>query len=71
MNERIRQIALNSGIDIRGHLTGQLELDQKPKPYDIEVFAKLIVKECMDLVATGGNSKAEALNAMEELIWSR
>ena len=50
MNERIRQLAIKSGIDIRGHLTGDLILDEKPSVSDLEKFAELIVRECIDTV---------------------
>ncbi len=49
MNERIRKLAIKSGIDIRGHLTGNLTLDEKPNVIDLEKFAELIVRECMSI----------------------
>ena len=36
-----------------------------------EVFAELIVKECMSIVSKSGNSKAEVLNDLEEFIWGK
>lgn len=48
MNERIRKLAIKSGIDIRGHLTGNLTLDEKPSVIDLEKFAELIVQECIE-----------------------
>lgn len=50
MNERIRELAVKSGIDIRGHLTGFLFVDEKPNVTDLEKFAELIVKECANYV---------------------
>ena len=46
MNERIRKLAIKSGIDIRGHLSGVLTLDEKPGVNDLVKFAELIVREC-------------------------
>ncbi len=45
MNERIRKLAIKSGIDIRGHLTGDLILDEKPSVSDLEKFAELIMQD--------------------------
>jgi hypothetical protein len=49
MNPQIRALAIKSGIDVRGHLTGNLMLDEKPGVYDLSKFAELIVKECAEL----------------------
>lgn len=49
MNELIRKLAINSGIDIRGHLSGVLTLDEKPSIVDLEKFAELIVRACADV----------------------
>lgn len=50
MNERIRKLAIKSGIDIRGHLSGVLTLDEKPSVFDLEKFAELIVEEMYDFI---------------------
>lgn len=34
-----------------------------------EELIKLVVKECMDVVSRAGNSKAEILNDLEEMIY--
>jgi hypothetical protein len=47
MNDRIRKLAIKSGIDIRGHLTGDLILDEKPSVSDLKKFAELIIRECL------------------------
>jgi len=49
MNEQIRKLAVKSGIDIRGHLTGFLFVDEKPNVTELEKFAELIVKECANI----------------------
>jgi hypothetical protein len=46
MNERIRKIAIASGIDIRGHLTNNLFLDEKPSVADLQKFAESLVEAC-------------------------
>lgn len=46
MNEQIRKLAIKAGIDVRGHLTGNLILDEKPSVNDLEKFAELIVQDC-------------------------
>lgn len=50
MNEQIRKLAVKSGIDIRGHLTGFLFVDEKPNVAELEKFAELIVKECISVM---------------------
>jgi hypothetical protein len=49
MNERIRHLAIISGIDIRGHMNGVPFLDQKPSVCDLEKFADTMIKECADI----------------------
>jgi hypothetical protein len=49
MNDQIRKLAIKAGIDIRGHLTGVLIVDEKPDVQDLEKFAELIIR---DVVAT-------------------
>jgi hypothetical protein len=60
MNERIRKLAIKSGIDIRGHLTGDLTLDEKPSVFDLEKFAELIVRECVNMLT----EESERLSAL-------
>ena len=72
MNERIKELADRlwrvhpSDIDAMGLKTRTEFYEQ-----ELEKFAELIVKECMTIVSKAGNSKAEVLNDLEELIWSR
>ena len=61
MNERIKELAKEAGCSIDGMGYGE---------GNIEGLAELIVKECMTIVSKSGNSKAEILNDLEELIWS-
>ena len=68
MNERIKEL-------IQQAVTFRLEPDSECYeaiicPEDLESLAELLVKECMTIVSKGGNSKAEILNDLEELIWS-
>ena len=55
MNDQIRKLAIKSGIDIRGHLTGSLTLDEKPSVADLEKFAELIVRECLEVSSSAAN----------------
>ena len=65
MNERIKELieqctTIEYGVD---NGFDRMAFDQ-------EKFAKLIVQESMNIVSKSGNSKAEILNDLEELIWS-
>jgi len=61
MNERIREIITEC----------ETEYSTSYEPsYDMEKFAESIVRECMSIVSKAGNSKAEILWNLEELIWS-
>ena len=46
MNERIRELAIEAGAVVYGCGYGTLD-------FDVDHFAKLIVKECADFVAAG------------------
>jgi 2,4-dienoyl-CoA reductase-like NADH-dependent reductase (Old Yellow Enzyme family) len=66
MNERIRQLAL---------LHGYLRWDQDSQSYELDggedtlySFAELIVKECIDIVAAGGEfaSRPKLVEKLQE-----
>ena len=63
MNERIKELLKQATTT---YYSGMGERDEVDK----EKFTKLIVQECMTIVSKSGNSKAEILNDLEELIWS-
>jgi hypothetical protein len=46
MNDQIRKLVIKSGIDIRGHLNGNLILDEKPSVADLEFLVKKVIEEC-------------------------
>jgi acetylornithine deacetylase/succinyl-diaminopimelate desuccinylase-like protein len=53
MNERIRELAEQSGIqeDLVDHLKDEVEvLTYIARPQDIQKFAELIIKECADWI---------------------
>ncbi len=62
MNERIREIAKQASEAVAGSGFTMTKYEEK--------FAELIVIECMNIVGKAGNSKAEILWNLEELIWS-
>ena len=66
MNERIKELAEQAGMIIGDASNFDMA---KFMPKEVK-FAELIVKECMTIVSKSGNSKAEILNDLEELIWS-
>jgi hypothetical protein len=68
MNERIRELSRLA------HSAGDSTYAEGPdaiwlRKYE-KKFAELIIRECMDIVSKAGNSKAEILWNLEELIWS-
>jgi hypothetical protein len=59
MNERIRELAQQSGLIS--------SFNSAPHRPDIEMFAKLIVLECMDISANIGEHGSIAAQEMREL----
>jgi hypothetical protein len=76
MNERIKPLYEQAHIERRQEYFSS-EVDPTIKSvsvtrhFDPDLFAELIVKECMSIVSKSGNSKAEVLNDLEEFIWSK
>lgn len=65
MNERIKE--LKQQATLPGYMLGESYVQSR---LDEQKFAELIVIECMNIVGKAGNSKAEILWNLEELIWS-
>ena len=62
MNERIRELALQAGIKITPMIVDGVEYEYEDVDMDgsedLEKFAELIVKECIEQVITGPNGPA-------------
>jgi hypothetical protein len=61
MNERIKELALQAGVqeDLVDHLKDEVEvLTYIARPQDIQKFAELIVKECMRVADSSGKGWA-------------
>lgn len=72
MNERIKELALQAEetYTYKDFSPNGGEETKQSKTVNLEKFAELIVIECMGIVSKAGNSKAEILWNLEELIWS-
>ena len=63
MNERIRELAEQAGIKVFTHIK-TIATDKN----DLEKFAELIVRECIDIVGAGGEfaSRPKLVEKLQE-----
>ena len=62
MNERIRELAKQAGINSVVPVKGSLEYVSNGEVESLKKFAELIVRECADIAFTQANHYAETQN---------